>query len=1079
MALLPDMDSLLDGLEEKIKEDQKIQQPKSTLRPSISPSDHLEVKADVVDSEASYQSNGVAEVPVDPEWPIVNLAEDSFISEPLPAPVSETATTHGEAEFEATNREDVEVSIAVVESEKIDLRIECPETTNEVEAPVESTQIESTDPPVDPTVTEETNQEPGDEIEMNKESDTIRESPLIEDQEIEGESSKPESATETNEPEVAQNYVLDHTATEFLLAEADRILAEAARESETNEEEVEGPIEQPEYLVEEPTEQPEEQPAEQSEEQAEDVKQKRSVILSTHAVGNVGTDLRLTESELQLGKTKPIWIKDEDCKKCMLCTSKFTIVNRRHHCRCCGRVLCADCCAIRRQLPYMQVDEKRQRVCAPCNSTLDRIELYEKTMQTADSDNQPANDQLNAESSVSSQQTAVNSTTATASSSGFFQRKKSVLKRSKTEPEESRDQTHPSTSTEIVETRRSVKFLDGIAPGDDSGTTIVSSAPTTGILSARRSSARSSKPNRSSRRSREVLCEEECRNLQARWFYRLVDPLTDELVPWNQDELFERVASQRPVRLVLRRNLSVQFQFIELQGRKVYSIYTIGFNALGVCELVLVLEKRPEDPETSIPSALIRSFTRYADNCLRPTTNSLDDRNGIRQCAERMASIHMLEETETEGHDAVAILWHSYQNQNMSQIPHPLHIFRIGTFVRRSELPYVQSMPSRFLYRLGQLSSTYPMPVINRIDREPAFAPFNDINELINATILTMFHDFRHATYQLPHVSGSYALITDRQTRICLPTWAHQQVKEIVNSNTNLLAWGMDLSYQADSVLTVERVSNSFATRVFQRATTRESIGAAFAAFSTGHKGNENSYTQTLVEDGVVIRLSSDQLELFAKRLTAGEDFHMRTEKGNELDVTWIEDHILTSNGSLQSPIDGMDLRGFYQYGLLLNRASYANHPFVTMRNKALRLGAVISLNHQRMDPQIQSQFFDACEQLTNILRSGLEHFVQMLLSLDINQICVRIFAGNDRVGYELAPWIGLEDAYDSYLKILGETMLPQLYQLTARASVDFRVELHLPIISIRALDQMESSERENVQPTESGDQTSAVESTS
>ncbi|KAI6206583.1 FYVE zinc finger [Aphelenchoides besseyi] len=1069
------MDSLLDGLEEKIKEEQKIQQPKNTLRPSISPIDLSGDKVDVVDSEASNQSNGIAEVPVDPEWPIVNLAEDSFVSEPLPASITEPASTQGEAEFQATNCETAEISIAVVESEKTDLRIEYQEPTNEVEeAPVESTQVESSDPPVDSTVTEETNEELVDKTEVNEQPETDGKPTQIEDQEMEVESPQPETATETT-------------------AEADRILAESARASETNEDQVEEQIEQSEQSVEQPTtqsteqpiEQPIEQPTEQSEEQPEDVKQKRSVILSTHAVGNVGTDLRLTESELQLGKSKPIWIKDEDCKKCMLCTSKFTIVNRRHHCRCCGRVLCADCCAIRRQLPYMQVDEKRQRVCAPCNSTLDRIELYEKTMQTADSEDQLANDQLAADPSVSSQQTAGNSTTATASSSGFFQRKKSVLKRSKTEPEESGDQTHPSTSTEIVETRRSVKFLDGIAPGDDSGATIVSSAPTTGILSARRSSARSSKPNRSSRRGREILCEEECRNLQARWFYRLVDPLTDELVPWNQDELVERVSSQRPVRLVLRRNLAVQFQFIELQGRKVYSIYTIGFNALGVCELVLVLEKRPEDSETSIPSALIRSFTRYADNCLRPTTNSLDDRNGIRQCAERMASIHMLEESETEGHDAVAILWHPYQNQNMSQIPHPLHIFRIGTFVRKSELPYVQSMPSRFFVQIGttysidKLVTAYPMPVVNRIDRESAFEPFGDINELIGATILTMFHDFRHATYQLPHVSGSYALITDRQTQICLPTWAHQQVKEIVNSNTNLLAWGMDLSYQADSVLTVERVSNSFATRVFQRATTRESIGAAFAAFSTGHKGSESSYTQTLVEDGVVIRLSSDQLELFAKRLTAGEDFHMRTEKGNELDVIWIEDHILTSNGSLQSPIDGMDLRGFYQYGLLLNRASYANHPFVTMRNKALRLGAVISLNHQRMDPQIQSQFFDACEQLTSILRGGLEHFVQMLLSLDINQICVRIFAGNDRVGYELAPWIGLEDAYDSYLKILGETMLPQLYQLTARASVDFRVELHLPIISIRALDQMESSERENVQPIESGDQTSAVESTS
>ncbi|VDN59096.1 unnamed protein product [Dracunculus medinensis] len=27
----------------------------------------------------------------------------------------------------------------------------------------------------------------------------------------------------------------------------------------------------------------------------------------------------------------------------MLCCAKFTLILRRHHCRCCGRVLCAYC----------------------------------------------------------------------------------------------------------------------------------------------------------------------------------------------------------------------------------------------------------------------------------------------------------------------------------------------------------------------------------------------------------------------------------------------------------------------------------------------------------------------------------------------------------------------------------------------------------------------------------------------------------------------------------------------------------------------------------------------------------------
>lgn len=91
----------------------------------------------------------------------------------------------------------------------------------------------------------------------------------------------------------------------------------------------------------------------------------------------------MTESELQLGKIKPYWIPDEDCTVCMLCSSKFTIVNRRHHCRSCGRVLCGSCCSIRRILLYRKLedDNQKQRICIPCNKTLDRIEIYENFLQ--------------------------------------------------------------------------------------------------------------------------------------------------------------------------------------------------------------------------------------------------------------------------------------------------------------------------------------------------------------------------------------------------------------------------------------------------------------------------------------------------------------------------------------------------------------------------------------------------------------------------------------------------------------------------------------------------------------------------
>lgn len=104
-------------------------------------------------------------------------------------------------------------------------------------------------------------------------------------------------------------------------------------------------------------------------------------------------------------------------------------------------------------------------------------------------------------------------------------------------------------------------------------------------------------------------------------------------------------------------------QFIEYQQKKVYVLYTSGFNTLGVDELLIVFEKRPNEKDGYLPANLIRSLMRYSEICLNPTTDMLDDKNGIRQCANRISTLFELEPDETEGHEAVAIYFYPYQNQ--------------------------------------------------------------------------------------------------------------------------------------------------------------------------------------------------------------------------------------------------------------------------------------------------------------------------------------------------------------------------------------------------------------------------------
>jgi len=53
-----------------------------------------------------------------------------------------------------------------------------------------------------------------------------------------------------------------------------------------------------------------------------------------------------------------VWIPDDLAKLCMLCEkTHFSVVQRRHHCRNCGKVVCANC-SNRRVLVPSLVDKK-------------------------------------------------------------------------------------------------------------------------------------------------------------------------------------------------------------------------------------------------------------------------------------------------------------------------------------------------------------------------------------------------------------------------------------------------------------------------------------------------------------------------------------------------------------------------------------------------------------------------------------------------------------------------------------------------------------------------------------------------
>ncbi|OWZ23429.1 hypothetical protein PHMEG_0001701 [Phytophthora megakarya] len=73
------------------------------------------------------------------------------------------------------------------------------------------------------------------------------------------------------------------------------------------------------------------------------------------------------------------WVPDTASPRCQICLTAFTLTRRRHHCRLCGHLVCANCSHDRTYLPFagsapsqhrLIKDGVPQRTCSACASTL-------------------------------------------------------------------------------------------------------------------------------------------------------------------------------------------------------------------------------------------------------------------------------------------------------------------------------------------------------------------------------------------------------------------------------------------------------------------------------------------------------------------------------------------------------------------------------------------------------------------------------------------------------------------------------------------------------------------------------------
>lgn len=62
------------------------------------------------------------------------------------------------------------------------------------------------------------------------------------------------------------------------------------------------------------------------------------------------------------------WHDDKLVLKCTRCEVPFSFFKRKHHCRACGQVFCADCTKDYAILPHVK---EKQRVCVFCKAMID------------------------------------------------------------------------------------------------------------------------------------------------------------------------------------------------------------------------------------------------------------------------------------------------------------------------------------------------------------------------------------------------------------------------------------------------------------------------------------------------------------------------------------------------------------------------------------------------------------------------------------------------------------------------------------------------------------------------------------
>ncbi|XP_054161437.1 zinc finger FYVE domain-containing protein 9-like [Oppia nitens] len=726
--------------------------------------------------------------------------------------------------------------------------------------------------------------------------------------------------------------------------------------------------------------------------------------------------LGLTEDEQMLGKVKPFWIPDNETQMCMHCDIKFSLIKRRHHCRACGKVLCAQCCNSRAKLLYL--DCEVSRVCQICYSVLAKIAAIERN---ANELNQSSTSTLRPDNvyPTSSSDSSMTTTRCPDPSNPLeycstippLQQEQDVLNR-----------MPPTVMVPIGVLKRGdrpkgepkqVVFSDGIRPGGDLTETGEGTSSLAFLRRAGRIQHKLKSPpventfqlltTSSKSKASRIIISDSTGNLPP--IINYYDLNVNKSIKNKPTILnlidFLRDPSLPPVVFAMTKNLHI---FAKIVNKKccvkseIWNFATKGMATIGQDEILMNLEQLAD--EDTFPRDIFRFFTTIFDNVTKGTV--YNDLNHI-----------FFPDGLFGFKDNSGFLFTRPTLQCFSNMVLPTPPFLLAILIHKWEIPWAKVFPIRLLLRLGAEYKFYPSPIVSYRCRKPVYCE-------IGHTIMNVLADFRNFQYTLQTIPGLTIHLEDKKITIHLPRNRYEKVQRLVtSSNEHVLSFGANFSLKADSHLVCMQndVDGQYQTQSINiEGASRRITGASFIVFSGALKSSTGlTAKMSIVEDGLLVQIPPNTMIEMRNYLKDMKDYDINCGKIDSqpeevIHMLWTDEDMSVNLG-VRSPIDATNLEGI-QSIRIYNGTDYTNNKLIIRWTEVFFLQ--LNEMNRRNDSLDTSRL---AEMIAQAFCVALISYLDQLFDNGFTKIGLRINLDSDKVGYEVGSnGISLPPQYTSEL---------------------------------------------------------------